>query len=453
MLSKQLKAQLRKELPSGITFRGDNALWVKRSKSYVKDGEKKERTLTKTIRLGVKSSMSDEEARKEFTKSLAEACKTKADMIDKLSNRLFLEAEVDIKTIDATLQALFDELMATTCKDNSIKHKSLQRQYFRDTLNFFAEKDIPSPKISDLHKSKWTLYEFKDWCRRQVENRPMNMYGTSNTNSVNKRLGVWRQLTELAIEKRLLSQSDTLNPAKKNWGIFDDARDQSKPKAPLSLDDENTLLQMLADNNDDLWRDCFTIAIDTGVRHDGELNALEPSMINFGTEMLEFKRPKTKVWSKIPLTKRALEIFKRRRQSALQDENNKFFPVSKSSIRHTWNKYMKLCGFTQTIRDKDGEVVVKTKYQPYSTRHTFITRLVEAGVPAKAVMDLAGHKVIETTFQFYTHSTDDMLETAIESLEKYKAKKKKDSTNGGSTPAVAPVSSMIGHNSRRKLKK
>ena len=41
MLSKQLKAQLRKELPSGITFRGDNALWVKRSKSYVKDGEKK----------------------------------------------------------------------------------------------------------------------------------------------------------------------------------------------------------------------------------------------------------------------------------------------------------------------------------------------------------------------------------------------------------------------------
>ena len=99
MLSKQLKAQLRKELPSGITFRGDNALWVKRSKSYVKDGEKKERTLTKTIRLGVKSSMSDEEARKEFTKSLAEACKTKADMIDKLSNRLFLEAEVDLSLI------------------------------------------------------------------------------------------------------------------------------------------------------------------------------------------------------------------------------------------------------------------------------------------------------------------------------------------------------------------
>ncbi|BCV05051.1 MAG: hypothetical protein CM15mV97_250 [Caudoviricetes sp.] len=41
MLNKQLKAQLQGTLPSGITFRGDNALWVKRSKSYIHNGEKK----------------------------------------------------------------------------------------------------------------------------------------------------------------------------------------------------------------------------------------------------------------------------------------------------------------------------------------------------------------------------------------------------------------------------
>ena len=33
------------------------------------------------------------------------------------------------------------------------------------------------------------------------------------------------------------------------------------------------------------------------------------------------------------------------------------------------------------------------------------------------------------------------------------ARKNKGNTNGGSTPAVASVSPMIGHNSRRKLKK
>ena len=90
----------------------------------------------------------------------------------------------------------------------------------------------------------------------------MNMYGTSNTNSVNKRLGVWRQLTAYAIKKRLLSRSDCLDAGAKNFGIYDDPRDQSKPKNPLSIADEDKLLQMMDDNNDQFWSDCFTVAID-----------------------------------------------------------------------------------------------------------------------------------------------------------------------------------------------
>ena len=45
MLNKNLKSQLQGTLPSGITFRGDNALWVKQSKNFVSNGEKKEKTL------------------------------------------------------------------------------------------------------------------------------------------------------------------------------------------------------------------------------------------------------------------------------------------------------------------------------------------------------------------------------------------------------------------------
>ena len=95
----------------------------------------------------------------------------------------------------------------------------------------------------------------------------MNMYGTSNTNSVNKRLCVWRQMTQYAIRKRLLSRSDCMEDTG-NYGIYDDPRDQSKPKNPLSIEDEDKLLQMCDDNNDDFWGDCFAVAIDTGVRHD-----------------------------------------------------------------------------------------------------------------------------------------------------------------------------------------
>ena len=111
-------------------------------------------------------------------------------------------------------------------------------------------------------------------------------------------------------------------------------------KNPLSIEDEDKLLQMCDDNNDDFWGDCFAVAIDTGVRHDGELNALCPQWVNWKTKRLEFKRPKTGNWSSIPLTARAYEILSRRKAVALKDPQNRFFPGSRSSIRHTWNKYM-----------------------------------------------------------------------------------------------------------------
>ena len=91
--------------------------------------------------------------------------------------------------------------------------------------------------------------------------------------------------------------------------------------------------------NDDFWYDCIVVAFDTGVRHDGELNRISTDDIDFGKKLLIIKRPKTSTWSTIPLTARALEVFKRRREIALKDENNRFFPVSKSSIRHNWDKY------------------------------------------------------------------------------------------------------------------
>ena len=121
---------------------------------------------------------------------------------------------------------------------------------------------------------------------------------------------------------------------------------------------------------------------------------------------------------------------KRRREVAMKNEGNRFFPISKSSLRHHWDEYIKLSGLND-------------EYTPYSTRHTFITRLVEADVSPKAVQHLAGHKSIETTLQYYTHSTNEVLENAITKLENYKSNKAKK---------VAPVASMIGHNSRKVLK-
>ena len=53
-------------------------------------------------------------------------------------------------------------------------------------------------------------------------------------------------------------------------------------------------------------------------------------------------------------------------------------------------------------------------------------------------MELAGHKVIETTLGFYTHTSSPVLNEAIANLETFKTKKSNVS--------------MIGHNSRKQLK-
>ena len=47
MLNKKLKSSLQGTLPSGITFRGDDTLWVKKSKNFVSNGEKKIKRLLK----------------------------------------------------------------------------------------------------------------------------------------------------------------------------------------------------------------------------------------------------------------------------------------------------------------------------------------------------------------------------------------------------------------------
>lgn len=68
------------------------------------------------------------------------------------------------------------------------------------------------------------------------------------------------------------------------------------------------------------------------------------------------------------------------------------------------------------IRDCNDEVLLKEQDNPillpkfscHSLRHTFATRMCEAGVNIKAIQDILGHKDIETTMNIYTDATEDM---------------------------------------------
>ena len=138
----------------------------------------------------------------------------------------------------------------------------------------------------------------------------MNNYNSCSTNTVNKRLGLLRQLTAYAIKQRLFSLDDCIDPSNKNFGIQDERRAESKPKPALSIAEENTLLDTIAQREDGFWYDVIVFAIDTRLRHEGEINAITPNEIDCGKKTMTLKRPKTGKWSTIPLTNRALEVVK-----------------------------------------------------------------------------------------------------------------------------------------------
>ena len=177
----------------------------------------------------------------------------------------------------------------------------------------------------------------------------------------------------------------------------------------------------------DLW------AFDTGMRHEGELDNFTIDNVDFGRKTITFWRTKTKGWSvEMPLTERCIKILSRRRKIASARKDRKVFPSTSSSRRSNWNKYLAMCNFNQN-------------FTPYTTRHTFITRLAEANVNPKVTMELAGHKVIETTLTYYTKSSSKILNGAILALQN--GRNKADDDNNDSTDN----SSMIGHNSRKAL--
>ena len=91
---------------------------------------------------------------------------------------------------------------------------------------------------------------------------------------------MWRQINSFAIRKDF-SLDDCIDPSAKNFGIQDFASAENKPKPALSIEEEDTLLNTIDESI--MIASGMTVivfAIDTGVRHDGELNAIKPDDID-----------------------------------------------------------------------------------------------------------------------------------------------------------------------------
>ena len=147
--------------------------------------------------------------------------------------------------------------------------------------------------------------------------------------------------------------------------------------------------------NGDEWRDMVQVALHTGLRLTDTLN-LTPEAADWRKMELRVAPTKTRrhgIEVRIPMHEAVVEVFKRRKGPGL------LFPGAevecRSHRRQPFADLLKVAGITA----KPGE-----KLTFHCLRHTFATRLAEAGVPEDVRMQLCGHTVVETA-RIYNHDT------------------------------------------------
>lgn len=91
------------------------------------------------------------------------------------------------------------------------------------------------------------------------------------------------------------------------------------------------------------------------------------------------------------------------------------------NVQHqgTINKVLK-----RIIRDCNEEILKKNKdatvllpgFSCHTLRHTFTTRLIEAGVNPKVVQDTLGHRDVSTTLGIYASVTNEFNKSSYEAM-------------------------------------
>ncbi len=81
-------------------------------------------------------------------------------------------------------------------------------------------------------------------------------------------------------------------------------------------------------------------------------------------------------------------------------------------FRNTHEKQIQVTDYSQDLKRRAREAGVIKRVFPHNFRHSYITHLLEAGVPITEVATLVGHKDIQTTYSTYMHLADRTLQKA-----------------------------------------
>jgi integrase len=211
--------------------------------------------------------------------------------------------------------------------------------------------------------------------------------------TVNRKLAALSVIVKFAHERGYLDRKFSVGITKER---------NSGRKRTISLEEEARMVAYCQSMGEGDLLDYIVVSLDTGFRQ-GEVLKIRAQ--DAGRAFLRTYDTKNGRSRSVPLSERAKATLERRVKGLAPDA--RVFPQQAQWLLDHWHAMRTWMGIG---RDED--------FVPHAMRHTFVTRLLEAGVDIKTVQELAGHESITTT-QGYAHSSEERKMLAIQRLSGY----------------------------------
>lgn len=315
-------------------------------------------------------------------------------------------------------------------------------QNYKYMYTQFVKPDFGNMKIIDLKRT-----DVRAFYNHLSDNQHIK---TSTIDSIHT---VLHQVLELGVEDEYLRYNPSDNALKE---LKKAHNNDSEKRRALTLPEQELFEEFLSKQGQyNRWYPIFTVMIWTGLRV-GEITGLRWCDIDFEEETISINHtlvyysrgdkegcvfavntPKTKAGTRIvPMLPKVKEAFTQEKQNqedceikcnAIVDGYTDFIFINRfGGVQHqgTLNKALRRiirdCNY-EMLDNKHGdeEVTLLPKFSNHSLRHTFTTRMCEAGVNIKAMQDILGHADAETTMDIYAEATKDLKRAELINFEDY----------------------------------
>ena len=365
------------------------------------------------------------------------------------------EKELDV--LRDTLDGIKADTKKLTINDLYAKWKKLKKGLKENTFSGYkySYEQFVQPKFGKIKLTDLKRTDVREFYNYLSDERHIKV------NSIDCIHTVLHQVLGIAVEDDLIRYNPADNALKelKRAHNSDD-----KKRRALTLEEQKIFEDFLASTPRYAhWHPIFTVMLWTGMRV-GELTGLrwedidlENMTISVNHTLVYFSRgkqdgctfavntPKTEAGKRIiPMLPKVREAFLKEKayqkevgisSKAEIDEFSDFIFVNRfGNVQHqgTLNKALKRmirdCNYELIDKSGGKEITTLPNFSNHSLRHTFTTRMCEAGVNIKAMQDILGHADVETTLGIYADATKDLKSKEMIGFDEYFKSLTKDYT-------------------------